>query len=123
MNTEEVALKVVELCRKQAWKEAVQTLYADGIVSVEAQSMSGGSPETHGIEGVQKKVDWWTNTMEVHSFKVSGPFVAHDRLVVQFDGRCYGQGLEEALADVRGGRLHRERGQDRAGRIPAGSGR
>lgn len=85
MNTEQVAQKVVELCRKQAWKEAVDTLYADEIVSVEARSMDGGSPETHGIEGVHKKVDWWTNSMEVHSFKVSGPFVAHDRFVVQFD--------------------------------------
>ena len=85
MKTEEVAKKVVELCRKQAWKEAVDTLYADNIVSVEAHAMGGGSPETHGIEGVQKKVDWWTNTMEVHSFKVQGPFVAHDRFAVQFD--------------------------------------
>ena len=85
MNTEEVAKKVVELCRKQAWKEAVDTLYANNIVSVEARTMDGSSPETRGIEGVHKKVEWWTNTMEVHSFKVSGPFVAHDRFVVQFD--------------------------------------
>ena len=85
MNTEEVAQKVVELCRKQAWKEAVDTLYADNIVSVEAHSMDGNSPETHGIEGVRQKVDWWTNHMEVHSSKVSGPFVGHDRFVVQFD--------------------------------------
>ncbi len=85
MHTEEVARKVVELCRQQAWKEAVETLYADDIVSVEARGMEGGSPETHGIAGVHKKVDWWTTTMEVHSFKVSDPFVAHDRFVVQFD--------------------------------------
>ncbi len=85
MNTEEIAQKVVELCRKQAWKEAVDTLYADNIVSVEAHRMDGNSPETHGIEGVRQKVDWWTNHMEVHSSKVSGPFVAHDRFVVQFD--------------------------------------
>lgn len=85
MNTEEVATKVVELCRKQAWKEAVDTLYANNIVSVEARTMDGSSPETRGIEGVHKKVEWWTNNMEVHSFKVSGPFVAHDRFVVQHD--------------------------------------
>lgn len=85
MNTEEVATKVVELCRKQAWKEAVDTLYANNIVSVEARTMDGSSPETRGIEGVHKKVEWWTNNMEVHSFKVSGPFVAHDRFVVQYD--------------------------------------
>ncbi len=85
MNTEQIAQKVVELCRKQAWKEAIETLYANDIVSVEARSMDGGSPETHGIDGVRKKTEWWTNSMEVHSSKVSGPFVAHDRFVVQFD--------------------------------------
>ncbi|MGZ5024847.1 MAG: SnoaL-like domain-containing protein [Chthoniobacterales bacterium] len=84
MNTEEVARKVVELTRKQAWREALE-LYSDDIVSVEAHSMSGGSPETRGIEGVRGKVDWWMSAMEVHSFKVSGPFVAHDRFVVQYD--------------------------------------
>jgi hypothetical protein len=85
MNTEEVAKKVVELTRKQAWHEALDTLYAKDIVSVEARSMGGESPETRGIEGVRGKVDWWVNEMEVHKCKVSGPFVAHDRFVVQYD--------------------------------------
>ncbi|MFN2622933.1 MAG: SnoaL-like domain-containing protein [Chthoniobacterales bacterium] len=85
MNTEEIANKVVELVRKQAWKEAVEKLYANDIVSVEAQGTGGGSPETHGIKGVHGKVDWWINAMEVHSFKASGPFVAHERFVVQYD--------------------------------------
>ena len=47
MNTEQVAKKVVELVRKQAWYEALDTLYDDDVVSVEAFSMGGGSPETH----------------------------------------------------------------------------
>jgi len=85
MNTEEVAKKVVELVRKQAWYEALDTLYDKDIVSVEAQASGGGSPETRGIEGVRGKIDWWVNAMEVHSFKASGPFVAHDRFVVQYD--------------------------------------
>jgi limonene-1,2-epoxide hydrolase len=85
MNTEQVAQKVTELCTNQAWREAVDTLYSDDIVSVEAWGRDGASPETHGIEGVRKKIDWWTNSMEVHDFKVSGPFVAHDRFVVKYD--------------------------------------
>lgn len=85
MNTEQVAKKVVELCRKQAWREAVDTLYAQDIVSVEADGKGGGSPEARGIEAIRGKVDWWVNTMEVHDFKVSAPFVAHDRFVVQYD--------------------------------------
>ena len=79
MSTEEIAKKVVELTRKQAWYEALDTLYDDNIVSVEAFSMGGGSPETRGKQGVRGKVDWWVNTTEVHSFNANGPFVAHDR--------------------------------------------
>ena len=85
MNTEEVANKVVELCRKRAWYEALDQLYAKDIVSVEARSMDGSSPETRGMEGVRGKVDWWVNNVDLHDSKVSGPFVAHDRFVVQFD--------------------------------------
>ena len=85
MNTEQVAQKVVELTRKQAWVEALDTLYDKNIVSVEARTMDGSSPETRGVGGVRKKVDWWLENMQVHSVKVSGPFVAHDRFVVQYD--------------------------------------
>jgi SnoaL-like domain len=85
MNTEEVANKVVELTRKQAWHEAVNTLYGKDIVSVEAQGMGGESPEKRGIDAVRGKADWWINNMEVHTFKVNGPFVAHDRFVVEYD--------------------------------------
>ena len=81
-TTEEVAKKVVELVRKQAWYEALDTLYDDNIVSVEARTQDGSSPETRGKEGVRGKIDWWVNAMEVHSFDASEPFVAHDRFVV-----------------------------------------
>src|SRR5438034_969223 len=76
MTTEEVAKKVVELVRKQAWHEALDTLYDKEIVSVEATA-----PESRGKEAVRGKIDWWVNAMEVHSFKASEPFVAHDRFV------------------------------------------
>ena len=119
MNTEEVAKKVVELTRKQAWVEALETLYDNDIVSVEARTMDGSSPETRGTKGVREKIDWWTNQMEVHSFKASGPFVAHDRFVVQLRYRHDRQGLEETNADVGGRRLHGQERQDRAGRVLA----
>jgi len=85
MNTEEVAKKVVEFVRRQAWHEAVDALYDKDIVSVEARTQDGSSPETRGIDGVRAKVDWWLQNMEVHSFTANGPFVAHDRFVVQYD--------------------------------------
>lgn len=80
MDTKEVAQKVVELVRKQAWYEALDQLYDKDIVSVEATA-----PESRGKEEVRKKIDWWVNAMQVHSFTASEPFVGHDRFVVQYD--------------------------------------
>ena len=85
MNTPEVAEKVVELVRKQAWHEALDTLYDKDIVSVEASASEGESVEKCGIDQVRGKIDWWLNAMEVHSFTANGPFVAHNRFVVQYD--------------------------------------
>src|SRR5207237_110142 len=70
MNTEEVAKKVVELTRKQAWYEALDTLYDDNVVSVEASGMRGGTPETRGEQGVPGKSDWALHVRGVHCVDV-----------------------------------------------------
>ncbi|MGI8432937.1 MAG: SnoaL-like domain-containing protein [Chthoniobacterales bacterium] len=85
MDTKQVGEKVVELVRKQAWHEAIDTLYGDEVVSVEAQGREGESPEKRGIDAVRAKADWWVASMEVYEFKATGPFVAHDRFVVLYD--------------------------------------
>jgi hypothetical protein len=85
MSSQEVAEKVVELVRQQAWYKALDTLYDKDIVSVEASASEGESVEKRGIDQVRGKIDWWLNAMEVHSFTAKGPFVAHDRFVVQYD--------------------------------------
>ena len=85
MNTEEVANKLVELCRKGEFRQAMESLYAKDIVSVEAQEMENMPAEMRGIDQVRGKTDWWEKNMEVHSAKVGGPFVARDTFVVQFD--------------------------------------
>jgi len=110
MTTEEVAKKVVELVRKQAWYEALDTLYDNDIVSVEATA-----PESRGKEEVRGKVDWWVNAMQVHSFDASEPFVAHDRFVVQYDAevtekesRKKRRMSEVGVYTVRNGKIVRE---------------
>ena len=85
MNTEEVATRLVELCRNGEWRKALDELYAKDIVSVEAHEMENMPAEMRGIDEVRGKTDWWEKNMEVHSAKVSGPFVARDTFVVQFD--------------------------------------
>lgn len=115
MNTEQIAQKVVELTCKQAWHEALDGLYDAGIVSVEARTMDGSSPEKRGIDQVREKTNWWTNKMEVHSFKANGPFVAHDRFVVQYnvdvtdrDSNKRMQMSEVGVYTVKNGKIARE---------------
>jgi len=85
MNTEEVAKKLVEFCRNREWMKAIDECYAKDIVSVEARAMENMPAEMRGIDQVRGKTEWWEKNMEVHSAKVSGPFVARDTFVVQFD--------------------------------------
>jgi hypothetical protein len=85
MNTDEVAKKLVEFCQKGEWMKAVDELYAKDIVSVEARGMENMPAEMRGIDQVRGKTEWWEKNMEVHSAKVTGPFVARDTFVVQFD--------------------------------------
>jgi ketosteroid isomerase-like protein len=117
MKTEEVAKKVVELVRKQAWYDALDQLYANDIVSVEATA-----PESRGKEEVRKKIDWWVNAMEVHSFEASEPFVAQDRFVVQYDADVTDKQSKQrrhmsevGIYTVKNGKIVREEFLPRAG--------
>ena len=85
MNTEEVATKLAEYCRKGEWMQAVNDLYAKDIVSVEPREMENMPAEMRGIDQVRGKTEWREKNMQVHSAKVTGPFVARDTFVVQFD--------------------------------------
>jgi hypothetical protein len=69
MNTEQVGQKVVELVRKQAWHEALDTLYDKDIVSVEARTMDGSSPEARGIKGVRRRSIGGWRTCRSTAFK------------------------------------------------------
>ena len=122
MNTEDVGKKVVEFVRKQAWYEALEALYDNDVVSVEAFSAGGGPTETRGKEGVRGKIDWWVNAMEVHSFDASEPFVGNDRFVVQYDAEITDKKTKErrklsevGVYTVKNGKIVREEFLPRAG--------
>ena len=115
MKTEEVAAKLVDLCRKGEWMNAIDTLYASDIVSVEAHEMENMPAEMRGIDQVRGKTKWWEESMEVHSAKVSGPFVARDTFVVQFDvdvtekaSKKRSQMSEVGIYTVKDGKVARE---------------
>ncbi len=115
MNTEEVATKLVEFCRKREWMKAIDELYAKDIVSVEPRAMENMPAEMRGIDQVRGKTEWWEKNMEVHSAKVGGPFVARDTFVVQFDVDVTDKGSkkrmqmsEAGIYTVKDGKVSRE---------------
>ena len=87
MNTEEVATKLVEYCRKGEWMKAVDDLYAKDIVSVEAHEMGAMPAEMRGIDQVRGKTEWWEKNMQVHT--------------------ANRQSIQQTDANVGGGNLHR----------------
>ena len=81
-STLEVGKRLVELCRQGKNVEAVNTLYAPDIVSVEVMSGPQMPARTSGIDAIRKKNQWWTDTHEVHASDIKGPYPHGDRFIV-----------------------------------------
>jgi ketosteroid isomerase-like protein len=111
----EVGKKLVELCKQGKNEEAMKTLYASNIVSVEAGAPPGQSAESSGIEAVIGKSKWWADNHEVHSANVEGPWPNGDRFIVRFTydvtNKPSGKRMtmdEGALYTVKDGKIVRE---------------
>jgi hypothetical protein len=82
MNATEVGNKLVELYNKGDFESIYGTLYSPNIVSVEADGMT-----SEGMEGIQKKNEWWESKTEVHSTSMEGPFPNGDNfgMIINMD--------------------------------------
>lgn len=119
MNAHQVGTKLVELCRAGRFLEAIETLYADDVVSVEPVSDHGGDAVQTGKDAAINKNKWWDSAHDVHSVKLEGPFPhGEDRFAVYFEmdvtpkeGPMTGKRFtmqEVGLYTVAGGRVARE---------------
>ena len=118
MNTMDIANKMVALCREGKNHEALETLFADDMVSVEAVAMPGMpgmEQEAKGLAAVKAKGQWWRDNHEVHSAAVTGPWPHGDRFVVGFQydvtNKPSGKWMkldEVGLYTVRDGKIARE---------------
>ncbi len=74
MNTQQIATRLVQLCRENKNIDAVNKLYSDDIISKEPK----GSPvRSRGKRGVTAKNEEWVNSLqEIHSEEISEPLVA-----------------------------------------------
>jgi len=87
MNTQEVANRLVELCRLGENMQAVTELYADNVVSKE---MPGAPTELcEGKNAVLKKSqDWYASVEEFHGAQISEPTVAGDHFTLKMEMDC-----------------------------------
>ena len=115
MNTMEIGKKLVALCSQGKNMEALDTLFADDVVSVEAVAMPGMQQEAQGLAAVKGKGEWWLANHEIHSASVTGPWPHGDRFVVGFQydvtNKPSGKRMkmdEVGLYSVRNGKIVRE---------------
>nr|WP_208348641.1 nuclear transport factor 2 family protein [Pseudaestuariivita rosea] len=116
MSLQDIANELVSGCREGRDVENIDKLYDANVVSVEAADFSGMGRETHGIQGLKGKHDWWNTNFEVKDFKVDGPFLhGDDRFsvifemdTVQKDTGERTQGKEVAVYHVANGKITRE---------------
>ena len=71
----ETATRLAECCNSGREAEALDTLYDEACVSVEALPMSEAGRETQGLAGIRGKHDWWYGAHEVHAVSAEGPFL------------------------------------------------
>jgi ketosteroid isomerase-like protein len=83
-NVMQVATKLVNLCREGRHMDAINTLYAKDIVSIEAHGGMDFPARMEGLDAVRGKGQWWMDNHEVHGGQVDGPYPHGDRFIVRF---------------------------------------
>lgn len=86
-RTIEIGNALVSLCREGKGELALDTLYDEGIVSVEAEGSDALPARMEGIAAVRGKNEWWVGNHEVHASTADGPYVGADpnRFAVAFE--------------------------------------
>jgi ketosteroid isomerase-like protein len=116
MNTEQVARRLVELCRQGKYTQAHEELFAPDAVNIEMEGMSEGPMGgAKGLEAIKQKGRAFGEMLEaVHDNRVSDPVIAGGWFSVSamMDATMKGRGRvtmrEICVYHVRDGKIDRE---------------
>ncbi len=79
MKTNEIADRLVALCREAKWETAQKELFAENAVSIEPQASPAFAKETKGLSAIVEKGHKFDAMIEkMHALKVSEPMVAEN---------------------------------------------
>lgn len=115
-NAITVGKQLYALCQQGKALEAINTLYAPNVVSVESVGNEHMPRQMEGIDAIRGKNEWWYENTEVHSAEMRGPFPhGEDRFAVFFDMDCTNKVSKErsklqevGVYTVAGGKIVRE---------------
>jgi hypothetical protein len=116
MKTEEIARRLVALCREQKWETAQKELYAQDVVSIEPHETPGFPRESKGLPAILEKGRKFVGMVEqMHSITVSDPVVGGNAFAcsMRLDMTMKGQGrmdmAELCVYEVKNGKIVSER--------------
>ncbi len=81
MDTMTVGKRLVELCRAGEHRKAIEELYADDAVSIEAMEGGPKGRVTKGKPALLAGSDWFVENHEIHGGDVDGPYPHDDEFV------------------------------------------
>lgn len=86
MNAIEVGQRLIALTTADKDAQALDELYADNVVSVEADGSDGTPDVFEGIAAVREKHEWWNSVATMHEVTAEGPYAAADdnQLAIKF---------------------------------------
>ena len=83
MTIQEIANRLVELCRKGDFEKAQQELYASDVISTEPFATPEFEKETKGLKAVITKGEVFTSMVqEMHNLAVSQPLFADNSFAI-----------------------------------------
>ena len=116
MKTNEIAQRLVTLCREAKWEAAQRELYAEKAISIEQEASPAFDKETRGLPAIIEKGKKFTAMVEtMHSIKVSEPLVAGQSFAcamtmdITMKGRPRTTMAELCVYEVRDGKIASER--------------
>ncbi|MEP1035052.1 nuclear transport factor 2 family protein [Ekhidna sp.] len=96
MTTEEVANRLVELCREGKFEQVFQKLYSPNIVSKEPEGAPWGTVQ--GFDAIAKKGKEWNEMItEFHSSEISDPIVAENFFSITMKSKVTMKGMDQPI--------------------------